>query len=121
MGDKASEIRTLSIEDVKAGRALMPLVQRNTWKNMQKRDPIHKKIVELITTQQLPESKKTKGIHTKIKLLHNLYTQGKLYIDNTGLILVRTPQGKIDGSVISIPPAFSLMWQIRGMPNNIRI
>ena len=104
MGDKASEIRMLSIEDVKAGRALMPLVQRNTWKNMQKRDPIHKKIVELIATQQLPESKKTKGIHTKIKLLHNLYTQGKLYIDNTGLILVRTPQGKIDGSVISIPP-----------------
>ena len=91
MGDRASEIRGLTIQDVNAGRTLMPMIQRSTWSNIQKRDPIYSKIVQLINTQQLPETKRTKGIHTKVKLPHNLYTQGKLYIDTDGLILMRSP------------------------------
>ena len=61
--------------------------------------------MELIQTQQLPTSKKTKGDHTKLKLLHNQYTQGKLYIDNQGLVLIKTPDGAFNGSVISVPPS----------------
>ena len=104
MGDRAANIRTLSIQDIKAGKSLMPMIQRPTWKNIQQRDPIHNKLIQLINTQQLPESKRTKGIHTKVKLLHNLYAQGKLYVDKDGLILVKSPEGKISDAVISVPP-----------------
>ena len=74
LGDKAADIRSISVEDIKTGRFAMPMIQRNTWRNMQKRDPVHTKLTNLIIMQQLPETKKTKGIHTKIKLLHNKYT-----------------------------------------------
>ena len=105
IGDKASEIRNVTIEDIKMGRSIMPMTQRNTWKNIQKRDAIHHKLVDLINTRQLPEARKTRGDHTKLKLLHNQYTQGKLFIDNDGLVLIKSPEGKFNGSVISIPPA----------------
>ena len=83
----------------------MPMTQKRVWRNIQKKDPIHCKLTDLILTQQLPESKKRKGDFTKLKLLHNLYTQGKLYIDSDDLILVKTPEGYLNGSVISIPPS----------------
>ena len=105
VGDKAAEVRSLTIEDIKTGRSIMPLTQRNSWKNMQRRDPIHSKLLDLINNQQLPEAKKTNGIHTKLKLLHNQYTQGKLFVDKDGLIMIRTPEGNFNGAVISIPPS----------------
>ena len=84
---------------------LMPLTQKPSWKNIQHRDSIHSKLRELIVTQQLPESRKTNGPHTKLKLLHNKYTEGKLFIDNDGMIMIRTPDGHFNGSVISVPPS----------------
>ena len=105
VGDKASDIRNITIEDIRSGRSVMPMTQRNTWRNIQMRDPIHMKLTHLINTQQLPEAKKTNGIHTKVKLLHNQYTQGKLHIDKDGLVLIRSPEGTFNGSVISVPPA----------------
>ena len=82
----------------------MPLTQKNAWRNIQKRDPIHIKLLDLIKTQQLPETRKTNGIHTKLKLLHNQYTLGKLFVDNEGLVLIKNPDGNFNGSVISVPP-----------------
>ena len=105
IGDNAAEIRAISIDDIKSGISIMPMTQRKVWRNIQKRDPIHCKLTDLISSQQLPESKKRKGDFTKLKLLHNLYTQGKLYIDSDDLILVKTPEGYLNGSVISIPPS----------------
>ena len=104
VGDRAGDIRHISIEDIITGHSAMPLTQRNSWKNIQKRDPTHSKLVELIKTQQLPESRKTNGIHTKLKLLHKQYTEGKLFIDNDGLVMLKTPEGYFGGAAISIPP-----------------
>ena len=105
VGDQSSDIRNITVEDIRSGKMQMPLTQRNSWKNMQRRDPVHSKLLDLINTQQLPEARKTNGIHTKLKLLHRQYTQGKLFIDTDGLIMVKTPDGMFKNSVISIPPA----------------
>ena len=105
IGDNAADIRQVTIEDIKSGTSIMPMTQRKVWKNIQKHDPIHCKLSDLILTQQLPESKKRKGDFTKLKLLHNLYTQGKLFIDNDDLIMVKVPEGCLNGAVISIPPS----------------
>ena len=90
IGDNATRIRHLSVEDIKSGKSIMPLTQRKVWRNIQKRDPVHTKLTDLIRTQQLPKSKKRKEDFTKLKLLHNLYTQGKLYIDKDDIILIKT-------------------------------
>ena len=51
MGDNASNIRSLTIEDIKSGAAIMPLTQRKVWKNIQARDPVHMKLLHLINTR----------------------------------------------------------------------
>ena len=104
-GDLASNIRNVTVEDIKSGRMLMPLTQRSSWKNIQFRDSVHCKLRDLITTQQLPETRKTNGLNTKLKLLHNKYTEGSLFIDSDGMFMLRTPEGKFNGSAISVPPA----------------
>ena len=103
IGDNASAIRTVSVEDVKSGRSLMPFAQRSVWLNIQKGDSVHQQLTNLIRTGQLPQSKKTGGDNTRLKLLHNLYTQGKLQINKDGLILVRSQDGFFEGSAISVP------------------
>ena len=102
-GDLASKIRHVSIEDIRSGRMLMPLTQKIPWKNIQNRDSVHNKLRELITTQQLPNTKKTNGPFTKLKLLHNKYTEGKLFIDKDSMFMVRTPLGHFNGAAISVP------------------
>ena len=102
IGDNASNVRSLSIEDIKSGTAIMPLTQKKVWKNIQSRDPVHSKLIHLIDTRQLPETRKRKGDHTKLKLLHNLFTQGKLFIED-GLVLVKTPDGHFNDAAISVP------------------
>ena len=89
IGDNSIHIRSLTVEDIKSGRSIMPMIQTKVWKNIQAGDQVHSKLLHLINSRQLPESKKTKGNHTKVKLLHNLYTQGKLFIKD-GLFLVKT-------------------------------
>ena len=68
------------------------------------KDPIHCKLLNLIKTRQLPETKKTKGDHTKLKLLHNLYMQGKLFIED-GLVFVKSSEGALNNATISVPPS----------------
>ena len=71
---------------------------------MQASDPVHSKLLHLINSRQLPDSKKTRGDNTKIKLLHNLYVQGKLIIKD-GLFLIKTDSGYFKDAVISVPPS----------------
>ena len=104
IGDNTSEIKAVTVEDIESGVSVMPMTQRKTWLNIQKGDSTHCKLTNLIASQQLPETKKTGGIHTKLKLLHNQYALGKLYIDNDGLVMLKTPNGHFGGSVISVPP-----------------
>ena len=105
IGDNASSIRVLSVEDIKAGRSLMPLAQRSVWLNIQRSDSVHQQLLNLIQTRQLPQAKKTGGDHTRLKLLHNLYSIGKLTISKDGLMVVKSPDGFYEGSAISIPHA----------------
>ena len=69
IGDNAFDVRSISIDDIKAGKSVMPMTQRKVWRNIQSKDPIHCKLLDLINTRQLPESKKRKGDFTKLKLL----------------------------------------------------
>ena len=83
----------------------MPMTQRKIWKNIQLKDPVHCKLLHLIQTRQLPASKKRNGDYTKIKLLHNQYAQGNLLVDSDGLIVVKSPNAAVSGTLISIPPS----------------
>ena len=103
IGDRSSAIRSISIEDIKSGKSVMPLTQTKVWKNIQSKDPVHTKLLHLIETRQLPESKKRKGDYTKLKLLHNLYTQGRLFVED-GLVMIKMPEGMFRNAVISVPP-----------------
>ena len=105
IGDNASELRSITIKDIKTGKSVMLMTQRKVWLNIQKKNAIHCKLDSLIKTQQLPETRKKKGDHTKLKLLHNLYTQGKLYTDTDGLIMDKSADGSFNGATISIPPS----------------
>ena len=105
IGDKADNVRAVTVEDIQSGRSIMPLTQRASWKNIQQRDSVHCKLRELILTQQLPETRKTNNAYTKLKLLHNQYTQGRLFIDKDQLIMLRTPEGMFNNAVISVPPS----------------
>ena len=105
VGDNASAIKTVSLEEINSGKSIMPMIQRKTWLNIQKGDSLHNKLSHLIETQQLPESKKTGGEHTKLKLLHKQYTLGKLFIAEDGLILLKSPNGHFSDAIISVPPS----------------
>ena len=80
----------------------MPMWQRNTWKNIQYRIPVHAKVRNLILSQQLHKQKKTKGEYTKIKLLHNQYAKGALFMDTDDLILLKSREGKFKEAVSSV-------------------
>ena len=64
IGDQAANVRTTTIEDIKAGRSLMPMSQRNTWKSIQHRDPVHVKLKKTDTDTATSGAKENKrGIH----------------------------------------------------------
>ena len=75
IGDNASAIRTVSVKDVKFGGSFMPFAQRSVWL---RGVSVNQQLTNPIKTGQLPQSKKTGGDNTSLRLLHNLYTQGKL-------------------------------------------
>ena len=102
IGDNAIHVRSVTVEDVWSNRSILPLTQEKIWRALQAKDPTHSKLRDLITTQQLPETKKRKGEYTKLKLFHNLYTQEKLYI-HKGLIMIKTPDSETFGDAISVP------------------
>lgn len=82
-----------------------PLHQRSAWLDLQKKDPTHIILYKLITTGQAPE-KKSKD--KSVKLLHNLFKRGLLFVAKDGLIQVKQPDliHDINYNAISVPVAY---------------
>lgn len=74
-----SYVRTVSSAD-------FTLTERPTWLALQQQDPTHQQLVRLINTGQSPE-KKSKN--TSLKLMHNLYRRGILFVAKDGLVQVK--------------------------------
>ena len=88
IGDNVGRLNNVQIQDILSGRSQVPFLQRKSWLQAQNKDPTHSRLKQLITNSQAPEEKKTKHENTKIKLLHNLYREGKLKMHKDGLITV---------------------------------
>ena len=93
VGENCAKVRTIKIEDILAGREVIPYHQRKTWREMQDNDMVHVKLRKLIISGGLPEKKKTRGPFTKLKYLHNLYLRNELKMEDDGMILVKATQG----------------------------
>ena len=65
----------------------VPLAERPTWIDLQKQDSTIQQLFKLIKQGQAPK-KKVKN--RSLKLLHNLYKRGVLFIAGDGLIQVKT-------------------------------
>ena len=97
-------IGSITVADIENGTARMPFIQRAAWLKVQRSDPTHQRLTWLIDTSQAPEKKKTKGENTKLKLLHNLYSNGLLQKATDGLITVTTADNNKSGTqAISVP------------------
>ena len=96
MGDNCDALRSVTAQDVLDGNVSVPYMQRNSWIEVQTHDPAHTKLKYLISIGQLPEPKKTCGVHTYLKQLHNLYKKD-------GLVEVRQHGNDKTGWVVSIP------------------
>ena len=103
IGDKSALIRSVSVEDIKSGRSVLPLTQRKTWLEVQKKDSAIEKFRHLVSVGQSPNKHKTKGEHTVIKKLFRLYVAGDLMIDKDGAVLVKTKDGAYSGYAMVVP------------------
>ena len=103
IGDNSSKIRTVTVEDVQAGRSILPLSQKGSWTSVQHKDSAHTRLLQLIEIGQSPNVHKTNGEHTKLKQLHGLFVKGDLKVDKDKTVMVKTKNGAYDGYAISIP------------------
>ena len=104
IGDKAALIRSVTVEDIKTGRSVLPLTQRKTWVDVQAKDSTMEKFKHLVRIGQSPNKHKTKGEHTVIKKLYRLYVAGDLMIDDKdGAVLVKAKEGAYSGHALVVP------------------
>ena len=97
-------IRRLSMEEVLLGKQSMPFTTRKTWLSVQREDPMHNHLKELIKSGQSPVAKKTRGDHTRLKHLHTMFTKGQVTLQDDGLITVETKdrEGFFSGQAVSV-------------------
>ena len=88
MGDNTVKLNSIQIQDVMSGKAPIPFTQKQSWIDAQKRDKTHITLKNLIQNSQNPDKKKTKNENTKLKLLHNLFREGKLVVHKDQLVTV---------------------------------
>ena len=106
IGDNAANINSVQIQDFLSGNLSIPFTQRQSWLDAQNRDQTHIFLKQLIRTSQAPEKKKTKNENTKLKLLFNLYREGKLKIHKDGLVTItHTESNGCQYQAISVPTA----------------
>ena len=99
-------VGTITVADIQQGIVSMPFTQKPAWLKTQKADPTHQKLSWLIDNSQTPEKRKTNGENTRLKILHNLYTNGTLHKASDGLITVdRTDNDGGTSRAISVPYA----------------
>ena len=104
IGDNVSKLNSLQVQDILSGNVGIPFTQRQSWIEAQNRDKTHINLKELISTSQAPEKRKTKNENTKLKLLFNLYRQGKLKVHKDGLVTVtHTENNGSQYQAISVP------------------
>ena len=82
-----------------------PLAERPTWLKLQKQDPTHSQLYNLIQQGQQPEKKSR---NKNLKLLHNMYRRGTLFIAPDGLIQVKQADvvHSVEYKAISIPDVY---------------
>ena len=104
IGDNTPQLNSIQIQDVISGNLPSPFLQKKSWIDAQKRDKTHIMLKDLIHNSQAPVKKKTKNENTKLKLLYNLYREGRLNIHADGLITIKNidPNGN-QHNAISIP------------------
>ena len=68
----------------------MPFNQKSAWLKVQNGDRVHRMLLNLVKTSQVPEPKKTKGVYTTVKRLHNIFKSGNLKISKNGLVTITT-------------------------------
>ena len=102
-GDKSANIRRISVEDIKAGRSVLPLTQRKVWTDIQSKDSAIEKFKHLAKIGQSPNKHKTKGEHTVIKKLYRLFVAGDVMIDKDGAVLVKAKDGAYSGYAMVVP------------------
>ena len=103
VGDHSSKIRKITIDDVTAGRSILPLSQKAAWTDVQHRDSVHTKLLHLMRIGQSPNQHKTNGDNTKLKQLYSLFLKGELTHDKDNTIIVKTKNGAYGGYALSIP------------------
>ena len=100
-------VNSINATDVDNGLIKMPHCQRPAWKKVQSQDHVHKMLLAMVRDSKLPEKKKTKGVFTSVKRLHNLYRTGQAKIDCDGFVTVKHTDAA--GNVydaISVPANF---------------
>ena len=100
-------VKSINATDVEAGNIKMPHSQRAAWLKVQSNDDAHRMFLSNVKLSKLPEKKKTKGVFTTIKRLHNLYRTGQVKIDFDGFVTVKHTDAA--GNIyfaISVPTKF---------------
>ena len=100
-------VKSVRVEEILNGTIKMPFNQKSAWLKVQSGDRVHRMLLNLIKTSQVPEPKKTKGVYTTLKRLHNLFKSGNLKISRDGLVTITTSdvQGN-NHDAISVPTRF---------------
>ena len=88
IGDSVAKLNSIQIQEILSGKLPLPFLQRQSWIDAQNRDKTHIILKQLIQNSQAPEKKKTKDENTKLKLLFNLYREGKLKVHKDGLVTI---------------------------------
>ena len=106
IGDNCATLRSIEVKDILTGQVRMPFSQKKAWGDLQHNCQIHNTIRYLIKVGQRPDKHKTKGKQTYIKLLYNYFLDGRLFVDEDDIIMIRVPNGFFNGFAVSIPPAY---------------
>ena len=69
-------VKWINANDVENGNIKMPHTQIAAWKKVLSYDNAHRIFLSNVKFSKLPEKKKTKGVFTVVKRLHNLYRTG---------------------------------------------
>ena len=77
IGDNTPRLNSIQIQDAISGNLPSPFLQKKSWSDAQKRDKTHIMLKDLIHNSQAPDKKKAKNENTKLKLLYNLYREGR--------------------------------------------
>ena len=105
--DRIDKVYTLNTDDdnkdILDDMSATPYLQLRTWLNEQRNDAVHCKLMSLINTGQEPEKRKTGGVFTVVKHLHQMYLKDNLQVHKSGVIMVRQKQGYYNGFTISVP------------------